>query len=139
MSDSKGNMVPLGALSSVSATVGPDVTYRYNGGAIQLLGGPASGYSSGQAADVMENLAASVLPSGYGYEWTGTAYQEKAAQGNEAWFSVWRSRSCFCAGGVVREWSIPFAVLLSVPLGMFGALFGTSWGGTTTCTSRSEW
>ena len=58
--NSDGNMVPLGTLSSVSATVGPDVIYRYNRfRAIQLLGGPASGYSSGQAADAMENLAGS--------------------------------------------------------------------------------
>jgi multidrug efflux pump len=120
-----GDMVPLGTLSSVSATVGPDVTYRYNRfGAIQVLGGPASGYSSDQAADAMENLAGSVLPSGYSYEWTGTTYQEKAAQGNEGVIFGFAAVLVFlCLAALYESWSIPFAVLLSVPLGLFGALF----------------
>jgi multidrug efflux pump len=120
-----GNMVPLGTLASVSATNGPDVTYRYNRfGAIQLLGGPASGYSSDQAADAMENQARSVLPSGYSYEWTGTTYQEKAAQGNEGVIFGFAAVLVFlCLAALYESWAIPFAVLFSVPLGLFGALF----------------
>ena len=120
-----GDMVPLGTLSTVSATVGPDVTYRYNRyGAIQLLGGPASGYSSDQASDAMESQAISVLPSGYSYEWTGTTYQEKAAQGNEGVIFGFAAVLVFlCLAALYESWSIPFAVLLSVPLGLFGALF----------------
>jgi multidrug efflux pump len=120
-----GDMVPLGTLSSVTATVGPDVTYRYNRyGAIQLLGGPASGYSSDQASDAMESQAISVLPSGYSYEWTGTTYQEKAAQGNEGVIFGFAAVLVFlCLAALYESWSIPFAVLLSVPLGLFGALF----------------
>ena len=123
--NSDGNMVPLGTLSSVSATVGPDVTYRYNRfGAIQLLGGPASGYSSGQAAGAMEKLAGSVLPGGYTFEWTGTTYQEKAAQGNEGVIFGFAAVLVFlCLAALYESWAIPFAVLLSVPLGLFGALF----------------
>ncbi len=123
--NSDGNMVPLGTLASVSATVGPDVTYRYNRfGAIQLLGGPASGYSSDQASNAMEKLASSVLPAGYSYEWTGTTYQEKAAQGNEGVIFGFAAVLVFlCLAALYESWAIPFAVLLSVPLGLFGALF----------------
>jgi multidrug efflux pump subunit AcrB len=120
-----GNMVPMGTLASVSPTVGPDVTFRYNRfGAIQLLGAPAAGYSSDQAADAMEKVANSVLPSGYSYEWTGTTYQEKAAQGNEGIIFGFASVLVFlCLAALYESWVIPFAVLLSVPLGLFGALF----------------
>jgi len=123
--NSEGNMVPLGTLASVSATGGPDVTYRYNRfGAIQLLGGPASGYSSDQASDAMEKVAGSVLPTGYSYEWTGTTYQEKAAQGNEGVIFGFAAVLVFlCLAALYESWAIPFAVLFSVPLGLFGALF----------------
>ena len=120
-----GNMVPMGTLASVSPTVGPDVTFRYNRfGAIQLLGAPAPRYSSDQAADAMEKVANSVLPSGYGFEWTGTTYQEKAAQGNEGIIFGFAAVLVFlCLAALYESWVIPFAVLLSVPLGLFGALF----------------
>ena len=80
-----GNMVPLGTLATVSATTGPDVVYRYNRfRAIQILGGPAPGYSSGEAVDGHgRGRGAPSLPAGFGYEWTGTTYQQKLAQGNE--------------------------------------------------------
>jgi len=84
-----GDMVPLGTLSTVTATSGPDVIYRYNRNrAVQLIGSPAAGYSSGQAVQAMEEVAASSLPAGFSYEWTGTTYQEKEAQGHEASSSV---------------------------------------------------
>ncbi len=120
-----GDMVPMGTLASVAATAGPDVIYRYNRfRAVQLLGGPAPGYSSGQAVGAMEDLANSVLPSGYGYEWTGTTYQEKEAQGHEAVIFGFSSVLVFlCLAALYESWSIPFAVLLAVPLGLFGALF----------------
>ena len=79
-----GNMVPLGTLASVKPTTGPEVVFRYNRfRAIQILGSPAPGVSSGQAVDAMEKVAAQTLPTGYGYEWTGTTYQQKLAQGHE--------------------------------------------------------
>jgi hydrophobe/amphiphile efflux-1 (HAE1) family protein len=123
--NSDGNMVPLGTLSTVTATARPDVIYRYNRfRAIQIIGGPAPGQSSGQAADAMENLAASVLPAGYSYEWTGTTYQEKAAQGNEGMiFGLAVVLVFLCLAALYESWSIPFAVLLALPLGLFGALF----------------
>jgi hydrophobe/amphiphile efflux-1 (HAE1) family protein len=94
----EGNMVPLGTLSTVSAMAGPDVVYRYNRfRAVQLLGGPAQGYSSGQAVSAMEELAASVLPAGYGYEWTAPLTRRKRRKGTKASFSASRRCWCFCS------------------------------------------
>jgi len=120
----QGDMVPLGTIATVAPTAGPDVIYRYNRArAVQLLGGPAPGYSSGQAVGTMENLAAAVLPSGYGYEWTGTTYQEKEAQGHEGVIFGFAAVLVFLfLAALYESWSIPFAVLLALPLGLFGAL-----------------
>ncbi len=120
-----GDMVPLGTLATVTATAGPDVIYRYNRNrAVQLIGTPASGYSSGQAVQAMEETAASSLPVGYSYEWTGTTYQEKEAQGHEGFIFGFAAVLVFLfLAALYESWSIPFAVLLALPLGLFGALF----------------
>ncbi|MGA2722152.1 MAG: multidrug efflux RND transporter permease subunit [Bryobacteraceae bacterium] len=120
-----GDMVPLGTLSKVTATAGPDVIYRYNRNrAVQLIGTPAPGYSSGQAVQAMEEVAASTLPAGYSYEWTGTTYQEKEAQGHESFIFGFAAVLVFLfLAALYESWSIPFAVLLALPLGLFGALF----------------
>jgi len=99
------------------------VIYRYNRfRAIQLLGTPAPGYSSGQASTAMEEVAAA-LPQGFGYEWTGTTYQEKQAQGNEGAIFGFAAVLVFLfLAALYESWSIPFAVLFAIPLGMFGAL-----------------
>ncbi len=119
-----GNMVPLGTLASIKPTAGPDVVYRYNRfRAIQILGGPAQGVSSGTAVDVMEKVARETLPSGYGFEWTGTTYQQKEAQGHEGVIFGFAAVLVFlCLAALYESWSIPFAVLLALPLGFFGAL-----------------
>ena len=63
---------------------GPDVVYRYNRfRAVQILGGPAPGYSSGEAVTAMEQVAAASLPQGFSYEWTGTTYQQKLSEGSD--------------------------------------------------------
>ncbi len=120
----EGNMVPLGTVASVQPTTGPDVVYRYNRfRAIQILGGPARGVSSGRAVDVMEKVATETLPSGYGYEWTGTTYQEKLSQGHEGIIFGFASVLVFLfLAALYESWSIPLAVILSLPLGLFGAL-----------------
>ncbi|MGA2144055.1 MAG: multidrug efflux RND transporter permease subunit [Bryobacteraceae bacterium] len=120
-----GDMVPLGTLSTVTATAAPDVIYRYNRNrAVQLIGTPAAGYSSGQAVQAMEEVAASSLPAGYGFEWTGTTYQEKEAQGHESFIFGFAAVLVFLfLAALYESWSIPFAVLLALPLGLFGALF----------------
>jgi multidrug efflux pump subunit AcrB len=116
-------MVPLSTLATLTPSGGPDVVYRYNRfRAIQLLGAPAPGYSSGQASAAMEELAAS-LPAGYGYEWTGTTYQEKQAQGNElSVFGLAAVLVFLFLAALYESWSVPFAVLFALPLGIFGAL-----------------
>jgi multidrug efflux pump subunit AcrB len=71
----------------------------------------------------MEDVAASVLPEGYGYEWTGTTYQEKEAQGHEGVIFGFAAVLVFLfLAALYESWSIPFAVLLALPLGLFGAL-----------------
>ncbi len=119
-----GDMVPMGTLATVTATAGPDVVYRYNRfRAIQMLGRPARGFSSGDATTAMEQVAAANLPTGYGYEWTGTTYQEKEAQGHEGVIFGFAAVLVFlCLAALYESWSIPFAVLLAIPLGIFGAL-----------------
>jgi hydrophobe/amphiphile efflux-1 (HAE1) family protein len=120
----EGNMVPLGTLASIKPSSGPDVVFRYNRyRAIQILGGPAPGVSSGQAIDVMEKVAKETLPTGYGYEWTGTTYQQKLAEGHEGVIFGFATVLVFlCLAALYESWSIPMAVLLSLPLGLFGAL-----------------
>jgi hydrophobe/amphiphile efflux-1 (HAE1) family protein len=119
-----GAMVPLGTLTNVRATSGPDVVYRYNRfRAIQMLGNPAPGYASGEATDAMEKLSATTLPQGFGYEWTGTTYQEKEAQGHEGVIFGFAAVLVFLfLAALYESWSIPFAVILALPLGLFGAL-----------------
>ena len=119
-----GDMVPLGTLATVRPTTGPDVIYRYNRfRAVQLLGAPAAGRSSGEASDAMERLSAATLPTGYGYEWTGTTYQEKEAQGHEGMIFGFAAVLVFlCLAALYESWTIPLAVLLAVPLGLFGAV-----------------
>ncbi|MEP7118487.1 MAG: efflux RND transporter permease subunit, partial [Acidobacteriota bacterium] len=77
-------MVPLSTLVKVEAVSGPDVVYRFNRfRAAQLSGANAAGYSSGQAAKAMEEVARDVLPPGFGYEWTGTVFQQRRTEGQE--------------------------------------------------------
>jgi hydrophobe/amphiphile efflux-1 (HAE1) family protein len=121
-----GTMVPLGTVVTLKPTTGPDVVYRYNRfPAIQILGGPSPGTSSGVAVDTMEKLSTATLPAGYAYEWTGTTYQQKLAQGNEGVTFGFAAVLVFlCLAALYESWSIPFAVLMALPLGIFGALLG---------------
>jgi hydrophobe/amphiphile efflux-1 (HAE1) family protein len=121
-----GGMVPLSTLTTITPSGNPDVIYRYNRfRAIQIIGSPAPGYSSGQATAAMEEVAAASMPEGFGYEWTGTTYQEKQAQGNEGAIFGFAAVLVFLfLAALYESWSIPFAVLFALPLGMFGALCG---------------
>jgi len=118
------DMVPLSTLVKVEPITGPEVVYRYNRyRATKLIGVSAPGYSSGQAAAAMEQVAKQTLPNGYGYEWTGTEYQEKLSQGKEGFIFGFAAVLVFLfLAALYESWSIPFAVLLAVPLGIFGAL-----------------
>jgi hydrophobe/amphiphile efflux-1 (HAE1) family protein len=121
---STGEMVPLATLVKVRPMSGPEVIYRYNRfRTAKLVGGPAPGFASGDAVAAMEKLSANNLPQGYAHEWTGTAYQQKLAQGKEgAIFGLAAVLVFLFLAALYESWAIPFAVVLAVPLGLFGAL-----------------
>jgi multidrug efflux pump len=120
-----GDMVPLSTLAKTEPVVGPEVIYRYNRyRAVKILGSAAPGYSSGQAAAAMEDLAKQ-LPNGFGYEWTGTVYQQRLSEGKEGYtFGLAAVLVFLFLAALYESWSTPFSVILAVPLGIFGALIG---------------
>ncbi|MFL6464771.1 MAG: efflux RND transporter permease subunit [Bryobacteraceae bacterium] len=122
---SQGDMVPLSTLVRTQAVTGPDVIYRYNRyRAVKIIGSAAPGYSSGQAAAAMEDLAKQ-LPNGFGYEWTGTVYQQKLSEGKEGYtFGLAAVLVFLFLAALYESWSTPFSVIMAVPLGIFGALLG---------------
>jgi hydrophobe/amphiphile efflux-1 (HAE1) family protein len=122
----EGDMAPLSTLVSVRPVSGPEVVYRYNRyRAAQILGVNAPGYSSGQGAAALEQVAREVLPPGYAYEWTGTLFQQRRAEGKEPFiFGFAALLVVLFLAALYESWSIPFAVVLAVPLGILGALVG---------------
>jgi multidrug efflux pump len=119
-----GEMIPLGTLVTVRRTSGPEVVYRYNRfRAAQLTGTNAPGYSSGQAAAALEQVARQVLPEGFGHEWTGTVFQQQRSEGAEPFiFGFAAILVLLFLSALYESWSAPFAVVLAVPLGLLGAL-----------------
>jgi len=119
-------MVPLSTLVTMNATTGPDVIYRYNRyRTAKLIGQAAPGFSSGQAVEAMERVARQNLPSGFGFEWTGTVFQQKLSEGKEGFIFGFAAVLVFLfLAAQYESWVIPFAVILAVPLGLFGALMG---------------
>jgi hydrophobe/amphiphile efflux-1 (HAE1) family protein len=122
-----GAMVPLRALATIRTILEPAIISRYNDvEAIPIIGTPAAGVSSGAALAAMADISARTLPAGFAYEWTGTAYQEISAQGQTGpilGLSVLFAYLFLVA--LYESWVIPVPVLLSVVVGIFGALFGT--------------
>jgi hydrophobe/amphiphile efflux-1 (HAE1) family protein len=121
----QGDMTPLSTLVKTDSVIGPEVIYRYNRyRAVKILGSAAPGYSSGQAAAAMEDIAKQ-LPNGFGYEWTGTVYQQKLSEGKEGYtFGLAAVLVFLFLAALYESWSTPFAVILTVPLAIFGALVG---------------
>ena len=119
-----GELIPLTALVTLRQVTGPEIVERYNVfPSAKILGGPAPGYSSGEALAIMEEVARQALPDGYALAWTGTSFQEKATGG--------ASRTVFLVGVMMvflvlaaqyERWTLPFAVILAVPFAVFGAL-----------------
>jgi len=125
--NSKGQAVPLSAFASTRWITGAMQTVRYNGyPAVRIAGGAAPGFSTGEAMREMEQLAAK-LPEGFGYEWTGQSREEKLA-GNQALILYgFAILAVFLALAALYEsWSIPFAVILVVPLGVLGVLLAVT-------------
>ena len=123
-----GQMVPLGTMTSITATRGPPIITLYNTyPAAMINGSAASGYSSGQALDVMNDLTAHVLPSGFGYEWTGSAYQEILAGGSTIIvFGLSLLLVYLVLAGQYESWITPITVLLAVPLALLGTVAALS-------------
>ncbi|WP_426956394.1 efflux RND transporter permease subunit [Muricoccus radiodurans] len=125
--NSRGDMVPLRAFADVRTVLGPQTIFRYNNyRAISINGAPRPGISSGQALSAMERLSNEVLPNGYGYAWTGTAYQEKLATGQTVYIIALAVLFAYLfLVALYESWTIPVPVLLSVVvggLGSFGAI-----------------
>ncbi len=124
--NNKGEMVPMTAILSPELRLGPQILQRYNNyRSTTLQGGPAPGRSSGEAMAAMEAISATTLPNGYGFEWTGTAFQEQEAGGKT---SIVLGLAVLFAYlflvGLYESWSMPAAVLLSVTVGVLGAMGG---------------
>lgn len=116
------NMVPLSSVVKANWGVGPQTLPRYNGySAVEIVGMPAPGYSTGQAMKILQNIVDKSLPDGYASDWTGQSYQEILA-GNSATALMALSIVVvfLCLAALYESWSVPVAVLLAVPLGLLG-------------------
>ncbi|HDU4809635.1 TPA: efflux RND transporter permease subunit [Klebsiella pneumoniae subsp. pneumoniae] len=122
-----GEMVPFSAFVTSRWIYGSPRLERYNGlPSMEILGEASPGKSTGEAMALMETLA-SKLPSGIGYDWTGMSYQERLS-GNQApaLYAISLIVVFLCLAALYESWSIPFSVMLVVPLGVIGALLAAT-------------
>ncbi|MBO0860041.1 MAG: multidrug efflux RND transporter permease subunit [Chloracidobacterium sp.] len=121
-----GDMVPLSALVTTRRISGPEYTNRFNlYRAAQVIGAAAPGYSSGQAMAALEDVAKEVLPREIGYDWADLSYQERrASRGAMIAFSLSLIFVFLILAALYESWSLPFSVLLTVPIAVFGGLIG---------------
>ncbi|WP_199154426.1 efflux RND transporter permease subunit [Chromobacterium sp. ASV23] len=119
-----GQMIPLTALVNIQQTTGPEILERFNVfPASKVVGGPAPGYSSGQALAALEEVAKETLPEGYTLAWTGSAFQEKSTSGSSALvFGFGMIMVFLILAAQYERWSLPISVLMAVPFAVFGAL-----------------
>jgi hydrophobic/amphiphilic exporter-1 (mainly G- bacteria), HAE1 family len=120
-----GSMVPLSTLESTKPAFGPQYTNRFNVYRAALVTGAAApGYSSGQALDVLEQVAKQTMPKEISYDWSDLSYQEKKAGGSGPLFALSIAFVFLILAALYESWSLPFSVLLSVPIAVFGAVVG---------------
>ena len=121
-----GRSVPLSALVATRSISGPEYTNRFNlYRAAQVIGGPAPGYSSSQAMTALEEVASKVLPPEMGCEWADLSYQEQHAAGSAMTsFALSFVFVFLILAALYESWSLPFSVLLTVPVAVFGAFIG---------------
>ena len=124
--NARGEMVPLASFVRVRRTSGPEYTVRFNlYRSVEILGSQAPGYSSGQALDALEQVAAKTFPPEMGYAWNALSYQEKVASGGTARVLGLSLVFVFLILAALYEsWSLPFSVLLSTPVAVLGAYLG---------------
>ncbi|MDI6529364.1 efflux RND transporter permease subunit [Pseudomonas otitidis] len=123
----QGQMVPFSAFASGEWTYGAPKLARYNGvSAVEILGEASPGHSSGEAMAAVERIAKQ-LPAGVGYSWTGLSYEERLSGSQApALYALSLLVVFLCLAALYESWSIPFSVMLVVPLGVIGALLFTS-------------
>ena len=125
--NTRGDMVPLSEIATTRWVVGLPKLDRYNGNpAFKISGGPAKGRSTGEAMAAMEDIAAQ-LPPGVGFDWSSTSYEERLS-GSQApfLFAVSLLVVFLALAALYESWSIPFSVILVVPLGVLGAVLAVT-------------
>ncbi|WP_380184768.1 multidrug efflux RND transporter permease AcrD [Kalamiella sp. sgz302252] len=124
--NSSGGMVPFSAFASTRWETGSPRLERYNGySAVEIVGEAAQGVSTGTAMDIMEQLV-SKLPTGFGVQWTGASFQERMSGSQApALYAISLLVVFLCLAALYESWSVPFSVMLVVPLGVVGALAAT--------------
>jgi len=128
--NAQGNMVQLSEFASARWVVGSPKLDRYNGiPSMKISGSAAPGHSSGEAMAAMQQVA-NQLPPGFGFEWSGTSYEESLS-GSQAGFLFGLSLVAvfLCLAALYESWSVPFAVILVVPIGILGALLAVTMRG----------
>jgi len=122
--NSEGNMIPLSALITSTIIEQPAMIAHYNiFQTIEINGEPAPGYSSGQAIDALKEVAASSLPAGYGYEFSGLSREEVTAGSSSVYIFMLSIGFVFLfLAALYESWAVPFSVLLAVPIGAFGSI-----------------
>src|SRR6266849_1682975 len=121
-----GNMVPLSSLVTTRRISGPEYTNRFNVyRAAQVIGSAAPGYSSGQAMAALEEVAKQTLPPEMSYDWADLSYQERKASGTTTRvFGLSLVFVFLILAALYESWSLPFSVLLTIPIAIFGAFLG---------------
>jgi len=120
-----GNMVPMSAVTSIQNTSGPEFTMRFNlHRASQINATAARGFSSNQAMRALEEVYAQTMPSGMGFDYMGMSFQEEKASQGVSPFAIFGLSLLFAfliLAALYESWTLPFSVLLSVPIAVFGA------------------
>ena len=123
--NSAGTMVPLSTLVNMQKAFGPEFTTRFNEyRSIEIFGVPAPGHSTGDAMNAVAAVADQVLPRDMGYAWNGISYQQSVAGGGASVFALSLILVFLILAALYESWSLPFSVLLSVPVAVCGAFFG---------------
>ena len=121
-------MIPLGTLATIRKTLGPQIVPRYNlYPSATINGAAAPGVSSGQALEIMEQLAAAKLPNSMGYEWTGMSFQEKRVGSQAIYvFALGVLMVYLVLAAQYESWLMPAAVIMVVPLALLGTVIAVS-------------
>jgi len=123
-----GGMAPFDAFAATRWTYGPPKLERFNGvSSVNIQGSAAPGVSTGEAMAEMENMMAE-LPPGLGYEWSGLSYEERLSGAQTPMLYALSAIAIFlCLAALYESWSIPFSVMLAVPLGIIGSVLAARW------------